>query len=663
MQLKRLTLRNFRAFKQADWDLPPSGLVLVIGANNAGKSALLSSLDALVAPSSRNRFATAPEPAELLATFSLSADERTVAISQALDPGGEPDPLVAQTGLLQTVELKFSEIGDSLVLTRVGVSDRGGSLSVMATVEDSRLLAISLHEVIRKGVHGRSWQLTERVSGSPEVAVQRLAELTELPTFAQLLADWRRTLFHFNAIRLGTQSTRTLQSTEELAPGGENLPEALLYLNTNRHPAWDNIRAVMQDVVPDIGLLETFTRGSEVEAVFVDPFLHVPQNLKRLGTGVEQLLMTAYVGERHPPGGIVIVEEPESHLHPEAQRRLLSHLVRWSAHRLIIVSTHSTVFLDRAAGQVPTWLVDRAEGVSTVRRSRPHLPDVLAAVGVRLSDVITADRVLVVEGDPDADVLRWWYGDLLDSRRVRVVPGRRGGDPAFHIETFAEWLETWVGQENPDFAPLLFIRDRDELEDGTIRRLEDTGAVAVLPRRELENYLLEPGAIQKVLEELLTAGGLGTRPPSEAEIANRLRFAADSLKPVIVLKRVAEALAPVRLIDRQTVRELIQGGDPTLDTFLAEVSSRLPVLEEELQRLKQRWRDEEAEIDNRWPTDWSRLAPGADVLSAVWKEVGLSFTKGRDPLLIAQQLPAPPELSGVLGGLLGEASMDLVARQ
>ena len=47
MYLARLELDGFRAFDVADVTPPQSGLVLVLGANNSGKSTLLSAIDAL----------------------------------------------------------------------------------------------------------------------------------------------------------------------------------------------------------------------------------------------------------------------------------------------------------------------------------------------------------------------------------------------------------------------------------------------------------------------------------------------------------------------------------------------------------------------------------------------------------------------------------------
>jgi predicted ATP-dependent endonuclease of OLD family len=45
VHLQRISLRRFRAFPEADMELPSKGLLLITGANNTGKTALLSALD------------------------------------------------------------------------------------------------------------------------------------------------------------------------------------------------------------------------------------------------------------------------------------------------------------------------------------------------------------------------------------------------------------------------------------------------------------------------------------------------------------------------------------------------------------------------------------------------------------------------------------------
>ncbi len=83
----------------------------------------------------------------------------------------------------------------------------------------------------------------------------------------------------------------------------------------------------------------------------------------------------------------------------------------------------------------------------------------LKSLGVRLTDVLAADRVLVLEGTSDADVLDVWLPEVLRNPRVAVLAGE-GGDNARHADRLAKWL---AGTDRAGLRRVLYLRDRDEL--------------------------------------------------------------------------------------------------------------------------------------------------------------------------------------------------------
>src|SRR5712691_10119866 len=274
-------------------------------------------------------------------------------------------------------------------------------------------------------------------------------------------------------------------------PDGSGSPPGALHLKTNDDPAWDAIVAIMQDVVPDVGVLITPVGGDRVRVAFIDPHLGAQHNIKDLGTGVEQLLMTTYVGVRQPERSVIIVEEPETNLHSGAQRALLRYIREWSRERLFILATHSPIFLDESLGQSRVYLVERASGVATVRNVGSALADVLLALEVRLSDVLSAEHIVLVEGESDAEVIRAWFPDLTIARGVAIA-SMGGGDRVWASDTLTRVL----ARVDELDRTILVLRDRDELPENAIDALAARGNVHVLARRELENYLLDVPAIR-----------------------------------------------------------------------------------------------------------------------------------------------------------------------
>lgn len=83
------------------------------------------------------------------------------------------------------------------------------------------------------------------------------------------------------------------------------------------------------------------------------------------------------------------------------------------------------------------------------------------------------------------------------------MSNRKGGDNARHADQLAEWL---AGVDRIGLRRVLYLRDRDELSPSVLRTLERSETVAVLQRRELENYLLDAEAVAEVLGPLVKEG-------------------------------------------------------------------------------------------------------------------------------------------------------------
>jgi hypothetical protein len=269
--------------------------------------------------------------------------------------------------------------------------------------------------------------------------------------------------------------------------------------------------------------------------------------------------------------------------------------------------------------------------VSTVTALTREPSEALSALGVRLSDVLSADRLLLVEGLSDREVLEAWFPEMLRDSRVEIIEAP-GGDNA----RFADVVEGWI--QAADRLPgrrLLYLRDRDELPRQLLDRLDASEVVHVLQRRELENYLFDPDAIAQVL---LARG----RPVDPAEVSTALRQAADTLQGLVILKRVAWEQASIRLVDRALLKRLAREG-PGLARLQAAVAERLPS-DDLSERLAKRWAAVEAEITADWAGRWQDLAPGEEVLDALWRKyLEAGYSKRVDGLAIAQAMTDSPD--------------------
>ena len=160
-------------------------------------------------------------------------------------------------------------------------------------------------------------------------------------------------------------------------------------------------------------------------------------------------------------------------------------------------------------------------------------------------------------------------------------------------------------------------------------------------RRELENYLLVPEAILKAMRVKHRAdpditGRLDGA--TEQNIDDLLKTTAKSLYGVVLIKRIRSELSGIgsSAIPRESVPDLTleahSGELPDLIRRGATDGLQQALDEVKLDDLVFAQR---ATLDSEWTdgADFSRLAPGAELLDAVFRQFGSKYRKSKDAAL------------------------------
>lgn len=429
-------------------------------------------------------------------------------------------------------------------------------------------------------------------------------------------------------------NTSVLYLTERRDPIGKREANQLLDLKVTRGGT-EKLRTIQQTVVALLGVeidafrSEASGRRTESAELDVDRFL-VQVN----GAGIREALRLILDYEFKRPV-ILLVEEPEIHLHPALETSMMRYLKSIGREAQIFVTTHSTNFLDTAEmrnvylatknGSTQIQRVDVSEAEEAIPRE----------LGIRLSSLFMYDRLLFVEGASDEAVLREWGATLganFGAAGVGFVP--MGG--VRNLAHFA--ADQTLSFLTKRRVKMWFLIDRDERADEDVTRLEKAlgkqAILVVLGRRELENYLLAPQAVTTVIRDKLVAIGTTVSLPSPNEVELAIVEAADELKRVAIDYRVAQRLCVPVYPDRKAVLAIKdeRAIATKVDCELERVAVRICELRAAAETVVKEVTDE---VDRDWEKHKLEIVPGDVLLDSVFHRYGLRFRKERDSGRIA----------------------------
>lgn len=254
-----------------------------------------------------------------------------------------------------------------------------------------------------------------------------------------------------------------------------------------------------------------------------------------MGHGLQMWLQLMWFLTRAQNEPTVVLDEPDVYMHADLQRKLIKMLR--GRHDQIILATHSAEII----GDVePNEIVVVS---AQARRSKPaasesEVQEVIDELGTSSNLPLTrlwhSRRCLFVEGQ-DLGLLRRFHevlfpgSDSLDTSPVFPIGGWTGWA---HVPKLSEFVRKTVGREvriycvlDSDFHwPEEIEERREEARDLGIELL-------VLTRKELENYVLSPPAIARLIAARV---GNGKPAPSTAEVEGQLRKIVGRLRRTVI---------------------------------------------------------------------------------------------------------------------------------
>lgn len=496
MRLTSARVRGFQSFTDSGVIDLAEGINLVIGQNNAGKSAFLR---ALLPNLSDDRHRTPDRwedfrlPVPVMDfTFEVSGAQVEEWILRShgekyipIVPGS--DPTAAVRNLLAEPLIRFS-------VTR----SPGG-------IFESRYPSHGLFDP------------EPGMSASCGVAVPNNGEITS-PTnrnsaedsLPHLLWDaWGRDMFYFAAERMTIGEAATGYANR-LYQNASNLPNVLHTLSSERGNTFSKLIAHLREIFPTVGNLSVRTRPEngwlEIRVWPTEAMERVELSfpLNSSGTGVAQviaLLAAIMTLDR----GVFIIDEINSFLHPAAIKSLLRILQADYINHQYIISTHApevigfsnprTIHLAKRSGYESHIESLDLNEVSKLRDIADHL-------GVSMSDVFAAERVIWVEGPTEElcfpYIYQAVYGSLPKGTVVTSVVATgdfnsRRRDPELVYQVY----ERLSAATATLVIGVAFSFDSEKLSEIEKEKMRSAsgGRLHFLPRRHLECYLINSAAL------------------------------------------------------------------------------------------------------------------------------------------------------------------------
>lgn len=214
----------------------------------------------------------------------------------------------------------------------------------------------------------------------------------------------------------------------------------------------------------------------------------------------EVFYILAFILRQDVSSAVVVVDEPELHLHPELARRLVSLLQTVRPHNQVWLATHNGEVIDEAGRDRVIYVSRHPETQQSViitggddEATQQLFRELFGYSGY----LGITGAVAFLEGtDGSAD--RRAFTQMFPGQSIRFVPTGSYGSLSRINSAVLALLSNGFG-----YMDFYLIRDRDYLTDDVVEAhvARAAGRLHVLKRNQIENYLIELEAIRLLLEQ------------------------------------------------------------------------------------------------------------------------------------------------------------------
>ncbi len=258
----------------------------------------------------------------------------------------------------------------------------------------------------------------------------------------------------------------------------------------------------------------------QIETIVENPELKTLGNLDSLGEGIRSIytlsLLETYVETKDIAPYIIMIEDPETYLHPHLQKVASRILYRLSKKNQVIFSTHEPEMLfNFSSKNIKQVYSDDNYCTQVVQKT--DIDSILNDLGYTANDLMNVSFVFIVEGKQDRSrlplLLNKYYSEIYDEnqqlRRIAIL----STNSCTNIKTYAnlKYINTLYlkdqfmmirdsdGKDRNFLGKQLckYYGDREKEDKGHLPRVTERN-VLILKYYSFENYFLFPEVMAKV---------------------------------------------------------------------------------------------------------------------------------------------------------------------
>ena len=442
MKISNLTVENFRSITKAN-QLPISDLTILIGKNNEGKSNILKALVIGL-----NQISSRSSGYRRRNIYGRHRDTDTISYDFERDfPLNIPKTENSESRIIIDFEMTDVEKQRLKRITgtlwkenlRIGFTYHQDTIKVLIS-DTAKLSQKSTTKIFTLRHNIFAW-VAEKIEVSYIPAIRDSEKTIEIVDF--MIAE-QLSVLEYNKKYKSLMSKLAKLQKPILDSMSKSLTEGV------------------SDFLPDVKEIKLdskriFQRFSRIP---VDVAVNDgnPTDLELKGDGIKSLMAISIIKyltlQRSAKKNIILaIEEPESHLHPDAIHKLRDVLKDISSKNQVIISTHSPLLTNRSIIS-KNLLVDKSQ-VNAAKSIR-EIRDIL---GVKIADNLkSANLVILVEGIGDKQILK----NLLEKKSILIRRYLEDGTITFDVLEGASQLTQKISMWQSYLCDIYAFLDHDK---------------------------------------------------------------------------------------------------------------------------------------------------------------------------------------------------------